>query len=96
MTTNCYFRVSTILAAVIAAALVAVLMVYGTASAQIMPGGTITVNTLEDQTTPSPDDGKCSLREAIRNANHNNQSSSTDCLLAPWGMHGTPSTLLKA
>jgi CSLREA domain-containing protein len=48
-----------------------------------MLGATIIVNTLEDQTTPN--DGICSLREAIRNANINNQSSSTDCLAGTAG-----------
>jgi hypothetical protein len=50
--TNYYSRVSTVLAAVALAAMVAMLVAYGTASAQIMPGATLTVNTLEDQTTP--------------------------------------------
>ena len=84
MATNYYFRVSTVLAAVVLAAMVAMLVAYGTASPQIMPGATITANTLEDQTTPSLNDGKCSLREAIRNAN-NNQSSSIDCLAGTAG-----------
>ena len=42
----------------------AVLVAYGTASAQVSADATITVNTLEDPTTTS-NDGKCSLREAI-------------------------------
>jgi CSLREA domain-containing protein len=50
-----------------------------------MPGATIIVNTLEDQTTSNPNDSKCSLREAIRNVNNNNQSSSTDCLAGTAG-----------
>jgi hypothetical protein len=36
--TNYYSRVSTVLAAVALAAMVAMLVAYGTASAQIMPG----------------------------------------------------------
>ena len=71
--TNYYFRVLTVLAAVIAAVLVAVIMAYGTASAQVSSGATITVNTTQDESTPS--DGTCSLREAITNANDNVQTS---------------------
>ncbi len=38
----------------------------------------ITVDSLED--TQSDNDGSCTLREAIINANNNNQSGSTDCV----------------
>jgi CSLREA domain-containing protein len=65
----------------VAAVFVAVVVGYGSASAQsptteAIPGTTITVNTKEDESTPN--DGKCSLREAIQNANDNAQTS-PDC-----------------
>ena len=41
---------------------------------------TITVNSLQDT---AADDGQCTLREAITNANADDQSGSTDCRLAP-------------
>jgi CSLREA domain-containing protein len=53
-----------------AAALVAVLAGYGSASAQVNADATITVNTLEDQTDLSANDGQCSLRGAIFNADN--------------------------
>jgi CSLREA domain-containing protein len=79
--TNYYFRVSTVLAAVVVAAVVvaavvAVLVAYGNASAATSSGAIITVNTDQDESTSN--DGKCSLREAITNANDNAQTS-PDC-----------------
>jgi CSLREA domain-containing protein len=82
MTRTDYFRVSApLLLAMVAAVFVAVVAGYGSASAQsptteAIPGTTITVNTKEDESTPN--DGKCSLREAIQNANDNAQTS-PDC-----------------
>ena len=46
------------------------------AQAQSATGGPIIVNTTKDETTPN--DGKCSLREALQNANGDAQTSS-DC-----------------
>ena len=40
------------------------------------PGATITVNSLADA---QANNGQCTLREALLNANSNNQSGSTDC-----------------
>lgn len=62
----------TVLLAVMAAALMAVMAGYGSASAQVnteaVPGTTITVNTKEDELNA---DGDCSLREAIEAADTN-------------------------
>src|SRR5438874_10943807 len=41
------------------------------------PTATITVNSLADGAQAN--DGQCTLREALLNANNNNQSGSTDC-----------------
>jgi CSLREA domain-containing protein len=68
-----YFRVSAVLAVVAVAAMVAVLVAHGTASAATSSGAIITVNTNEDESTSN--DGKCSLREAITNANDNEECS---------------------
>ncbi len=62
--------------AMIAVASVAVLAGYDSASAQSTTN-TITVNTTDDENTPG--DGKCSLREAIQNANDDAQKASSDC-----------------
>src|SRR5215207_4792285 len=59
----------TLLVAMIAAGL---LLLFGLAIPTQVQSNTITVNTTDDESTPS--DGKCSLREAIQNANDNLKS----------------------
>ena len=46
--------------------------------ARATPPNVITVNTLDDETTPG--DGKCSLREAINNANSTTDTTGGDCV----------------
>ena len=46
-------------------------------AAQSANAATITVNSLSDAIAG---DGQCTLREAMTNANANNQSGSTDCV----------------
>jgi CSLREA domain-containing protein len=89
-----YFRVFTVLAATIAAALVAVLIAYGTASAKITAlssGAIITVDTTADNSDTN--DGKCSLREAVANS-QDNTNSSPEC--APGGSGTVPDTIVFA
>ncbi len=88
---NYYFRVSTVLAAVAVAAMVAVLVAYGTASSAISTGTIFTVNTDQDDSTSN--DGKCSLREAITNAN-DNAKTFPDCHAGSQAR--TPSTSTSA
>jgi len=66
----------------------AVLIAYGTASAQVSADATITVNTLEDPTTTS-NDGKCSLREAIYNAVNGEKFPFPDCAAGSADAHNT-------
>jgi CSLREA domain-containing protein len=68
MERSTYFRIFTLLAVIAAALLMAALMVYGTASAQVSTASTITVNTIADDATVN---GNCTLREAIQAANTN-------------------------
>ena len=80
-TTNHLIRGFMALVAMMAIALLAGLMshhdpAWAQVDTEAVPGTTITVNTKEDETTPN--DGKCSLREAIQNANDNAQTS-PDC-----------------
>jgi CSLREA domain-containing protein len=72
-------RAILLLTTVAAAAIAAPLLFLGAAlpaQAQSSNGTTITVNTAADEKNTN---GKCSLREAIINANSNNQSGSSDC-----------------
>jgi CSLREA domain-containing protein len=73
-----YFRAATVLAAFACAAIVAVTVAYGTASAQSSNGTNITVNTTLDEEMPSTD-GKCSLREAVLNAKNGLKWPFPDC-----------------
>lgn len=58
--------------------LAALLMAIPTSPAYAAVGATIFVNSLADNTTHG--NGLCTLREAIANANGDNDSSSSDCL----------------
>jgi CSLREA domain-containing protein len=71
-----YLRAFAVLAAM-AASLLLLLGPVLPARAQ-SSDATITVNTTADEATPA-NHGKCSLREAITNANNDDQSGSTDC-----------------
>ena len=51
------------------------LMIVGSAPARVLAGGLVVTTTADEQNT----NGACSLREAIINANNDNQSGSTDC-----------------
>jgi len=79
------FRVVAILAAMIAAVLVA----YGTASAQVSADATITVKPREGKEDPNSNDGTCSLREAIYNAINGEKVPFPDCAAGSSDAHNT-------
>jgi CSLREA domain-containing protein len=70
--TNCFGSLTAMAAAAMATSLLLFLGATLPAQAQ----STITVNTTADEQNTN---GKCSLREAVINANNNDQSGSTDC-----------------
>lgn len=69
-------------------------------NARITPTNTIIVNSPTDNYAPG--DGQCSLREAIFNANNNDQSGSADCAagdgedIIQFNFGGTPTTMVMA
>jgi CSLREA domain-containing protein len=85
--------VSAALVAIASAAVVAVMVAYGTASAQ-SSGTPIIVNTTLDEETPSTD-GKCSLREAVFNANNGEKWPFPDCVAGSAELD-TPQTIKVA